>query len=123
MGDRETRGATTWRILLDVMKLSKNKDAKTSVDAKGLVKAVLDFQFILGSHTLKVIFSNTNALVGKKVDALQTPHSIFHQQKAFRDSKATHRQLNHERKICAARNATLNVNNTANLKEIFGSTL
>ena len=44
------------------MKLSNDKDAKTSVDAKGLVKAMLEFQFLLGLHTLKVIFSNTNSL-------------------------------------------------------------
>lgn len=49
-------------ILLALIELSKDKDAKTSVDAKGLVKAMLDFQFVLGLHTLKVIFSNPNSL-------------------------------------------------------------
>ena len=33
-----------------------------SVDAKGLLKGILDFQFVLGLQILKVIFSNTNAL-------------------------------------------------------------
>ncbi|XP_066969198.1 zinc finger MYM-type protein 1-like [Macrobrachium rosenbergii] len=69
----ETRWSCRWeavkaveqqpeRILLALIELSKEKDAKTSVDAKSLVKAMLEFQFILGLHTLKVIFSNTNAL-------------------------------------------------------------
>ena len=33
-----------------------------SVDVRGLLKGILDFQFLLGLQILKVIFSNTNAL-------------------------------------------------------------
>ncbi|XP_066940948.1 zinc finger MYM-type protein 1-like [Macrobrachium rosenbergii] len=69
----ETRWSCRWesvkaveqqpeRILLALIELCKEKDDKTSVDAKGLVKAMPEFQFILGLHTLNVIFSNTNAL-------------------------------------------------------------
>lgn len=42
--------------------MSKDKDAKSSTNTTGLVKAVLEFQFILGLHTWKVSFSNTNVL-------------------------------------------------------------
>ncbi|XP_066975351.1 zinc finger MYM-type protein 1-like [Macrobrachium rosenbergii] len=62
------------RILLALIELSKEKDVKTFVDAKGLVKAMLEFPFILGLHALKVIFSNTNALArylqGHDVDVM-----------------------------------------------------
>ncbi|QQP40686.1 Uncharacterized protein FKW44_014820 [Caligus rogercresseyi] len=69
----ETRWSCRWeavkaidqqpeRIIIALLKLSNNKDAKTSVDARGLVKAMLEFQFLLGHQTLKVIFSNTNFL-------------------------------------------------------------
>lgn len=81
----ETRWACRWeavkaieqqpeRILLALIQLSKDKDAKTSVDATGLVKAMLEFQFVLGLHILKVIFSNTNSLAsylqGHEVDVM-----------------------------------------------------
>ena len=81
----ETRWACRWeavkaieqqpeRILLALIQLSKDKDAKTSVDATGLVKAMLEFQFVLGLHTMKVIFSNTNSLAsylqGHEVDVM-----------------------------------------------------
>ncbi|XP_066948596.1 zinc finger MYM-type protein 1-like [Macrobrachium rosenbergii] len=81
----ETRWSCRWeavkaveqqpeRILLALIELSLEKVAKTSADAKGLVKAMLEFQFILGLHTLKVIFSNTNALArylqGHDVDVM-----------------------------------------------------
>ncbi|MPC32209.1 hypothetical protein E2C01_025516 [Portunus trituberculatus] len=53
-----------------------DKNAKTSVDATGLVKAMLEFQFVLGLHTLKIIFSNTNSLAsylrGHEVDVMAT---------------------------------------------------
>ena len=70
----ESRVQQPERILLTLIELSKDKDAKPYVDAKGLVKAMLEFQFILGLHTLKVIFSNTKALArylqGHEVDGM-----------------------------------------------------
>ncbi|QQP57420.1 Uncharacterized protein FKW44_002402 [Caligus rogercresseyi] len=81
----ETRWSCRWeavkaidqqpeRIIIALLKLSNNKDAKTSVDARGLVKAMLEFQFLLGLQTLKVIFSNTNSLArylqGHEVDVI-----------------------------------------------------
>ncbi|QQP48515.1 Uncharacterized protein FKW44_008870 [Caligus rogercresseyi] len=81
----ETRWSCRWeavkaidqqpeRIIIALLKLSNNKDAKTSVDARGLVKAMLEFQFLLGLQTLKVIFSNTNSLArylqGHEVDVM-----------------------------------------------------
>ena len=46
------------KILLTLIELFKDKDAKTYVNATGLVKAMLEFQLILGLQTLKVIFSD-----------------------------------------------------------------
>ena len=50
------------RILLALLELSKDKDPKTSVDAKGLTKAIVEFSFIFGLQILRVVFSNTSAL-------------------------------------------------------------
>ena len=62
------------KILLTLIELSKDKDAKPCVNAKGLVKAMLEFHFILCLHILKAIFSNTNALArylqGHEVDGM-----------------------------------------------------
>lgn len=69
----ETRWACRWeavkaveqqlvRMTLALMELSNMKDAKTSVDARGLLTSGCDLQFIFGLEVLKVIFCNTNAL-------------------------------------------------------------
>ena len=62
------------RMLLALTVLSEDKDSKTSTDALGLLKAMLDFEFSLGLQVLKVIFSNTNALSrylqGQEVDVM-----------------------------------------------------
>ena len=64
----ETRWSCRWeavkaveqqpvRLLLALIELSDEKDPKTSIEAKGLVKAMLEFDFSLGLQVLKVIFS------------------------------------------------------------------
>ena len=44
------------------MQRAEQCDNKGSVDARGLLTAVCDSQFIIGLQVLKVIFCNTNAL-------------------------------------------------------------
>ena len=50
------------RIVRALEHFAKEKDAKTCVDAKGLLFSVLDFKFVIALQILKVILSNTNAL-------------------------------------------------------------
>ena len=50
------------RIVKTLLKLANDRDPKTYVEAKGLLKSVCDFQFGFGLAMLKVVLSNTSAL-------------------------------------------------------------
>ena len=71
------------RIVACLLKLYEDDDPKTSHEAKSLLVAVSDFEFLLGLCTLKVILLNTNSLnkylQGKDIDVSS----------AFMSAKAT----------------------------------
>ena len=60
------------RIVKTLLKLSDDKDSKTYSDARALLTAIADFEFVFGLSLLKVILSNTCSLSrflqGKNVD-------------------------------------------------------
>ncbi|QQP56791.1 Hypothetical protein FKW44_001573, partial [Caligus rogercresseyi] len=64
----------TERIIIALLKDVENKDTKTLVDVRELLKTMLEVQFLLELRTLKVNFSNIrfigSVLAGHELDVL-----------------------------------------------------
>ena len=58
------------------MKLSEDKDAKTYMEARSLLTAICNFEFLFGLCVLRIILMNTsnlsNNVHGKSIDIITT---------------------------------------------------